>query len=187
MGKWYDFVAPHSDLQQGDILFECPVFFPDPKVDYSKLEDPAKLKFEMEFKDVIVMSQSCDIQQGAPSMGVMLCPVTSLITVPKVDNLRNLCSDKIGSLHLLNKQDSTDEDPYVDYYIVDFKSVYTIPLATLKNWKGYKSGKIPRLTSPYAEAMSQRFGFKLMRIGTDDTAKPNIEQLKSRWEELRQS
>ncbi|WIV18977.1 hypothetical protein QPK24_22090 [Paenibacillus polygoni] len=184
MSNWFEFVAPDSTLQQGDILYECPVFFPDPKIDYTQLADPAQVDFKLEYKDVIVMSQSCDIQQGQPFMGVMLCPIANLSSVPKEGHLGNLLNDRIGYMHLLNKQIETENSPNLDYMIIDFSNVYTVPLATLSNWKLNKGQKIPRLLSPYTEAMSQRFGVKMMRVGTDDTTKVVMPELSARWKEL---
>jgi hypothetical protein len=182
MSGWFEFVSPESNLNQGDILYECPVFFPDPEINYMELADPAEVKFELALQDVIVMTQSCDIQQGKPEMSILLCPIVSIDAVNKENNLGNLVADKIGSMHLLNKHE--DKDGKIDYKIVDFSSLYTLPLGVLHNWKKARNENIPRLLSPYSEHMSQRFGMKLMRVGTDDELKVNLADLKARWKEL---
>lgn len=181
MSSWFDFVDPSCPLSQGDILYACPVFFPDPKEDYTKLEDPATVDFVFAFKDVIVMTQSCDIQQGQPDFHILLCPLNTIDQVP-LKNMGNLVADKIGRMQLLNKHDS--EHGYVDYNIVDFTKMYTVPLGVINNWKNSKEIKRPRLLSPYNELMSQRFGMKIMRIGIEDTLKIDISDLNDRWETL---
>ncbi|GIP58680.1 hypothetical protein [Paenibacillus woosongensis] len=183
MNGWFQFVSPESNLQQGDILFQCPVFFPNPEIDYAQLSNPAEVSFELKLKDVIVMTQSCDIQQGKPLMSVLLCPIAGLEQVAKDGQLANLVSDRINNMHLLNKHDSKEGS--IDYKIIDFSQVYTVPLGVLKNWKSAKTERIPRLLSPYTEHMSQRFGIKMMRVGTDDNLKVNLDELRARWNELK--
>ncbi|PAK51403.1 hypothetical protein [Paenibacillus sp. 7541] len=183
MSGWFDFVPPGSMLQQGDILYECPVFFPNPDIDYRTLSDPASVEFKLEYTDVIVMTQSCDIQQGSPELSILLCPIVGIEQIKKEGHLGNLVNDKIGYLHLLNKHESGNN--LIDYKIVDFRHVFTIPLGVLNNWKISKGTEIPRLRAPYAELMAQRFAIKLMRIGTDDNLKVDLSELKARWATLR--
>jgi hypothetical protein len=44
MGEWYTVVDSDYPLQQGDVLYNCPVFFPDPSIDYTNLSDPCYFK-----------------------------------------------------------------------------------------------------------------------------------------------
>lgn len=53
---WYG-IVDGDDIEQGDILENCPVFLPPDDLDLASSETPT---FPWEDRDVIVMSQSCD-------------------------------------------------------------------------------------------------------------------------------
>ena len=182
MGIWFEYVASdYTTLSQGDILLDCPVFFPAAEVDYTTMDNPANVTFVMKNIDVVVMTQSCDIQQGKPGLSIMLCPLAKLSSVNKEGHLPNLVTDRINSMHLL-KNDSGPGNP--EYRVVDFNIVYNLPLGVLNNWKKKAHQQIARLKSPYLELMSQRFAYKLMRVGTEDADKINLDDLKSQWRAL---
>jgi hypothetical protein len=183
MSVWYEFVDPSTPLLQGDILFRCPVFFPDPKIDYSKLNDPASVKFVVEYYDVIVMSQSCEIQkamlQQKFNLQIVLCLLSEITEVP-IGKLSNLRDDKISSLQLLNKHEPTKKGEYkVEHKVIDYNAIYTVPLGVLNNWKNNADRKRPHLLPPFTELLSQRFALNFMKVGYPDNLKPNIEELEA--------
>ena len=65
--------------------------------------------------------------------------------------------------HLLNKC-SIDEDFMTDFLIVDFRSVFGVPIKFLEN-KVARDEKRIRLLSPYKEHLAQAFARFFMRIG----------------------
>ena len=71
---WYRTVRG-GDIEQGDILDGCPVFLPPDDLDLDEtLAAPAAFRWEQ--RDVIVMSQSCDLVPGREKVSeVLLCPV----------------------------------------------------------------------------------------------------------------
>ena len=66
---WYALVTG-AELRQGDLLFDCPVIVP--RVQPVTLE-LASLDADILTYDVIVMSQSCDLEQDKLDL-VLVCP-----------------------------------------------------------------------------------------------------------------
>src|SRR5208337_1878903 len=109
VSSWYMLV--HDDeLQQGDILMQCPLFMP-PKGLRSPFDPKAVSSFQWTRHDVIVLSQSCDIKAGqkANPGPVMLCSVRTLSDAAKlIDYLgtefgKNECRDgKMPAYYMLN-------------------------------------------------------------------------------------
>src|SRR5688572_12333188 len=65
---WYHWVRG-VDLKQGDLLEKCPVFLP-------QASDDEMITFDEEARDVIVLTQSCDLVPGRERVTeVLLCPV----------------------------------------------------------------------------------------------------------------
>ena len=69
---WYKKIND-ATLEQGDILKNCPVFLP---VTGTLDEESLELEVAQEFRDVVVLSQSCDLVEGRDSISeVILCPI----------------------------------------------------------------------------------------------------------------
>src|SRR5438445_11004156 len=69
---WYQ-VVRGKELEQGDILESCPVFLP--RTDLAATEE-GTLLFDEELRDVIIVSQSCDLVIGREKISeVLLCPL----------------------------------------------------------------------------------------------------------------
>jgi len=73
---WYDKVGG-NDIQQGDILENCPGFILPSEIQISPssiTSEPWEVRFE--FRDVIVMSQACDMIKGQEKISeVLLCGI----------------------------------------------------------------------------------------------------------------
>lgn len=182
MSSWYKTVNSTDPLMQGDILYKCPVFFPDPKINYSELSDPSEVEMQLAEVDVIVMTQSCDLQQCHPNKNIVLCPLADITSI-KSSSLQNLKDDKMNKLHLLNKNSEAGEQPQ-EYMVVDFSTVFTLPFGVINNWKSTQNSTRPQLIPPYIEHMSQRFGMTFMRVGTDDLNKVDLKDLQAAKAEL---
>ena len=103
---WYGIVGGTDEIEQGDILRNCPLFFPKS----INLDDPQSLsQFEWEKRDIIVMTQSCDLVKGRGNDGdkeVLVCVLlkpselgaSPLATKPGLNDLR---SGKRPAFHLL--------------------------------------------------------------------------------------
>src|ERR1700733_10686734 len=73
---WYRLVTGDS-LEQGDILESCPVFRPPEELE--TWDDASSAFFEFEDRNVIIVSQTCDLVKGREKLSeVLLCPIWDL-------------------------------------------------------------------------------------------------------------
>jgi hypothetical protein len=160
---WYAQVDDDS-LEQGDLFDVCPVFVPNVDALLGDLAD-----FDMVQRDVIVMSQSCDLVQGREKVTeVLLCavwyrselPATEYVSTAK--GLENARKGNVPGVHLL----ATCELPGLEreVRIVDFRRLYTLPMQFLRKRAGDEGPRL-RLLPPYREHLSQAFARYFMRVG----------------------
>lgn len=162
--SWYEIADEKEPPIQGDFIDSCPIVIP------SSTSQLGKTKAEILKYDVIIMSQSCDIKERKLDF-VLLCPYWTLDEwgekYPhfKDDNLKeNLKRGYLFGHCLLNECSLKEYKGKKDYFVVDFRSVYSIPINDLdkiiKN-----NGKRLRLLNPYREYLSQAFARFFMRVG----------------------
>lgn len=74
---WYTIVEG-DEIEQGDILVECPV----PVIDYDSVASGAdQIGAEIKQMNLVVVSQSCDLVKGREKIdSVVLCPVAPVGT-----------------------------------------------------------------------------------------------------------
>ena len=164
---WYEKVSGDS-IQQGDIIENCPVFIFPPEVSIEELTSTDEpLETLVEYRDTIVMSQTCDIDNKTISE-VLLCIVwkksdfSSTDKMAKKDNWEHARKGRMPSFHVLNKCDL--EGFKQDFRIVDFRRVYSLPLELVRRIAGELGDRI-RLLPPYREHLSQAFARFFMRVG----------------------
>jgi hypothetical protein len=164
---WYIKLEKSTDLQQGDLIENCPVIIP-PAV----LNQEEDVEFEVQLLNAVIMTQSCDLASKHTEL-VLVCPYYTLgsflnnlppdqTSTPKartkiMDNLRK---GHFAAYHLLNKQD----DIVPELMVVDFKNVYGVHLKTLTDITTQTDTRI-RLLPPYREHLSQAFARYFMRVG----------------------
>lgn len=165
---WYDIVIG-DNIQQGDILESCPVLILSSKLSFDSPGTPSQLyDVPFEARDVIVMSQTCDMVKGREKISeVLLCAIWK-----KSDFKSGLMSTNKGweearkgqrpGFHVLNKCDL--EGFKRDFCIVDFRRVHSLPLDLTRELAA-KLGKRIRLLPPYREHLSQAFARFFMRVG----------------------
>ena len=160
---WYCLVDG-DELKQGDILEGCPVFFPPPDLTLNSLV----ADFIWEQRDVIVMSQSCDMVKGREKITeVLLCAVwnRSELTEGHLSTDKGMEDARRGQLpssHVLNECKLPNIER--EFRIVDFHYIFTLPLGFCREF----AEKIPnriRLLPPYREHLSQAFARFFMRVG----------------------
>lgn len=166
---WYEIVSG-DDIQQGDILENCPVFIIPSEVSLEPSKTgtkPYELPFEA--RDVIVMSQTCDMVKGEESISeVLLCGVwkrsdfDSRDKMSKKENWEPARKGRRHGFHVLNKCDL--EGFKRDYSLVDFRRVHSLPLDFVRKVTGELGERI-RLLPPYREHLSQAFARFFMRVG----------------------
>lgn len=164
---WYRFVPPDAPLRQGDLIESCPIIIPistEIKLDGS----PPFADADIISLDVIVMTQSCDLEQCKVDW-VVVCAVWPLEDIGKKNDIfkssrgkEALRQGNMVGFHLLNKI----EDPGYerDYQIVDFRELHTVPFSFLAEYIKGKNDRI-RLLPPYREHLSQAFARFFMRVG----------------------
>lgn len=153
---WYAIVSGH-DIQQGDLLEKCPVFSPPEKIDEHGISEVLCTR-----RDVIVMTQSCDLSRVPPPSEILLCEAFQRSQLPpKIqDNLENIRKGNMPAFHLLNE--CNEEGFRHELMVVDFRRVFSLPFGFLR---GAANLLHLRLLPPYREHLSQSFARYFMRVG----------------------
>lgn len=166
---WYEIVSG-DEIQQGDILENCPVFILPSEL---SMEDPVNTSqsYEVPFegRDVIIMSQTCDMEKGREKISeILLCCVwkrsdfESDEPMSKLENWENARKGRMPSFNVLDQCDL--EGFKRDFSLVDFRRVHSLPI-DLTRTIASKLGKRIRLLPPYREHLSQAFARFFMRVG----------------------
>jgi hypothetical protein len=156
---WYAVVSG-QEIQQGDILPECPVFSPP------EISDPSNPEVVRTRRDVIVMTHSCDMQRDSPPE-VLLCGLYQRSSIPqghklsKPDNQENARKGNMPAFHLLSQCEIPEYQR--ELTVVDFRRVYTLPFEFIKREAQRRLHL--RLLPPYREHLSQAFARFFMRVG----------------------
>jgi hypothetical protein len=157
---WYAVVSG-SDIQQGDILQQCPVFSPP-----QNIESTGEAEITRTRRDVIIMTQSCDLDRDK-SPEVLLCGLYQRSQIPathklaKVDNLEHTRKGNMPAFHLLLECDLEGFER--ELTIVDFRRVYSLPFEFILRLAANRLHL--RLLPPYREQLSQSFARFFMRVG----------------------
>ena len=166
---WYCLVNG-DELEQGDILESCPVFSPPSDLALDSLE-VGEADFVWEERDVIIMSQSCDLAKTTgKTHEVLLCAVwnrSELSNLPRApfyskNDMEQARKGRFPAFHVLNYCKLPDAKR--DFSIVDFRRTYALPLNFSRNFASKAINRI-RLLPPYREHLSQAFARYFMRVG----------------------
>jgi hypothetical protein len=165
---WYELVEG-SEILQGDFLDHCPVLVPTAEAQL-ELDGNEEIEAERLDTNVVVMSQSCDLQNKKLDL-VLVCPVFKYTELSEQDQYSYLRSSKIKEklrrgevpgYHVLRQCEIENWDRPVS--LVDFRNVYTVPFVFLERFIGERSPRL-RLMPPYREHLSQAFARFFMRVG----------------------
>jgi hypothetical protein len=161
---WYEIIKDDDDdLQQGNLFDDCPVYVPTFDAIQHGIVD-----FEWEERDLIVLSQTCDLSRGREKVSeVLLCSVwrQSELTSGHLSTAKGMEDARRGNLpgfHVLAPCELPDMEREIR--IVDFRRVYSLPVAFLRR-KAITDGRRLRLLPPYREHLSQAFARSFMRVG----------------------
>ena len=160
---WYCLVSG-DEIEQGDILEGCPIFLPPPNLTLNSLE----ANFRLTQRNVIVMSQSCDMVRGREKITqVLLCFLWNrsehkrghLSTDKGMEEARR---GQLPAHHVLDECKLGNMER--EFRIVDFQNTYTLPLELCREVAAKSPNRI-RLLPPYREQLSQAFARFFMRVG----------------------
>lgn len=167
---WYSNVPSTEPLQQGDFVLNCQIVQPTAEAQ----QTGQTLRADIAEYDVIVMSQSCDLALEKIEL-VLVCPFYSLTALgsiapdfKSIAKKENLKKGQVVAMHLLDKISINGAE---DHLVVDFKSVYAVPLKFLKQIIVSRGSRI-RLLPPYREHLSQAFARFFMRVGLPEKMMP---------------
>ena len=159
---WYTIVNGKEPILQGDFINSCPVVIPPAAI------ESAKVFAEVIEYDVVILSQSCDLEQRKLDL-VLVCPVWPLSEFENRSDFfkrrtgkEALRQGNVPGYHLLNKSGINEFE--TEHLVVDFRSIYSVPLDFILEL-ARKRGRRLRLLPPYREHLSQAFARFFMRVG----------------------
>jgi hypothetical protein len=163
--EWFEVVSGRT-LEQGDIICDCPIYSP---VYPSSVGLPVT-EVEEFLYDTIVLSQSCDLVIDREKLShVVLCPlqnrseIANTPTHPLANKgaLRNAAKHKEPAFFVLPGYDH--ERLRREISVVQFRQVYTLPVGFLRTIAEQRGERL-RLSSPYKEALANRFAAFFGRV-----------------------
>lgn len=172
--EWYD-VTDGPVLEQGDCFIEFPIYIQPGNTPFTREQARDKRRrprADIEFFNVIVMTQSCDLERISDTDPVTLCPrfncrdILTSQDAPKRLRAENgwaaLKDGRLTDAHLLNACVIPSHEQ--DYQYVDLKRIYTVPYNFIKLFAEQHGPRL-RLKSPYKEHLAQAFARRFMRVG----------------------
>ena len=158
---WYDFVEG-DELEQGDIIENCPI-----SVATETETEDGRWKLQWEERDLVVLSQSCDLIKGREKLSEVLMAAVwkqselsgHLATTKGLEDARR---GNLPGVHLLAASDFPGT--VSEILVVDFRRVSTLPLTFLRKRVLQQQRRL-RLLPPYREHLSQAFARFFMRVG----------------------
>ncbi len=174
---WYTLVNNNA-LEQGDLLNRFPILIPPYHLDLGGLspETPSansiKTNIDVQFFNVIVITQTCDLVDNADEDNIILCPRFSYKEITKDDaktyganGWSNLVRNRMIGKYLLNKCEIQKFE--LDYQLVDLRLVFSVPYGLVKKRLELETTRL-QLISPYREQLSLSFAYQYMRIGLEE-------------------
>ncbi len=168
---WYE-IVDGEQLEQGDFIPYLPTFVPEYTSDIIQFSpahegEERSISGRLYRYNVVVMSQSCDLEQGKLQF-VLVCPHWPLDLLgqkerkflePKIQE--EIRRGNIHGYHMLNECQLVEKKQKIQ--VVEFRSVYSVPFDFLTSF-ARAQGKRLRLRSPYKEKLSQAFGNFFSRV-----------------------
>lgn len=167
---WYEEIQNSDSVTQGDIISECYIPSPDEELYQAiiKNTDHPEASVDLHLIDGIILTQACDIEHSKIH-SIVLCPIWPLKTLMDENDYykskkgrESLRQGKEPAYHLLG--DYSSSSVQLDFSVVDFHNIYTIPKSYVKQIAKNKKIRL-RLLPPYREHLSQAFARYFMRVG----------------------
>lgn len=165
--EWYSIVKG-GRLLQGDILLDCPIINVLRLYREDQLQDEQVLEVDETKRHLVVLSQSCDLEQRRLE-NVLLAEVVIYDAYHNERNGEGAGKDfrkrlvRGGTLEksLLRPHSGP---PELGWSFADFRFLHVIPLTYLEEFAGACGDRL-RLEPPYREHLSQAFARYFMRVG----------------------
>lgn len=142
----------------------CPVLVPPGNLTEfllnAKSGDRLDIPSQIQFADLIVVSQSCDLAHDKIEQ-VLLCAHFPATNVAK-DRRKSIRKEQRPALHMIEQCELFGHK--FEQQIVDFRTIYTLPKGFVLTFAA-SLGERVRLLSPYREHLSQAFARYFMRVG----------------------
>lgn len=158
-------------LRQGEYLVDCPV----PILKEKPLLDNLASAVRVEISDLIILTQSCDLEQGKAQF-VALCPIFPLDVYEAINpelkgkgRWEQVRKGRVEGLYLLSSPTNAENNR--EALVVDFGEIHSLPFDLLVD---HAQGINPRwrLKSPFLEHFSQAFARFFMRVGLPSSIPP---------------
>ncbi len=153
-----------SDLQQGDLLAGCAV--PVVKEDFEPSDAAGDI--QVEERDLIVLTQSCDLS-NSKTLVAALCPYFTVAEFESVNTdfkkkgqWEQVRKGRVEGLHMLASPTQPDNNRVA--VVIDFRQIFSLPVPYLQRHAD-SLGDRQRLNSPFLEHLSQAFARFFMRVG----------------------
>lgn len=160
-----------DELEQGDLIVNCPVLQPV-WTDEKTVGDGGNLVADQAIRDVIVMTQTCDLVNDKIALA-LLCPYLPATTFVEANfpdssekeraKLReNIRRGIMPGYHMIAACDLPGHEE--DIKIVSFYEVFSLPKSFLGHMAATQVPRL-RLLPPYREHLAQAFARFFMRVG----------------------
>jgi hypothetical protein len=171
---WYGRVES-DELEQGDIVENFRVFRASDDLIVDENDAPPDSSvFKWKSLDLIIMSQSCDLQKGREKVDdILLCAVwkrselTGDELLGKDTGMEEARKGRLPAFHVLAA--SPLEGFEREVRVVDFRRLYSLPIGFVR--KKLSTPRL-RLLPPYREQLSQSFARFFMRVGLPSDIPP---------------
>ncbi|MBE9006334.1 hypothetical protein IQ259_15020 [Fortiea sp. LEGE XX443] len=157
-------------LRQGDYLPGCLVPVPlfDPTTFGKKDNETQEVEVEVNELDLIVLTQSCDLEQKKVSQ-VVVCAIYQISEFEVTNSefarkgkWNEVLAGRIADLHLLASPINPENNR--EALVVNFREIYSLPYEYILKYATDIDCRW-RLKSPYLEHCSQAFARLFMRVG----------------------
>lgn len=169
---WYE-VCTGPRLKQGDVLLGCSVVWPHQA---STNDEATEIDVTIDVVDVVVVTQSCDLEHSGKIENILLAKLDSYDDVV-AESLRQGKTDHVGKAGVKFREKCVRNQfpnymllrhfagpPKLAWSLVDFRSLYILPKQAVEA-HAERAGDRLRLLSPYREHLSQSFARYFMRVG----------------------
>ena len=155
---WYQLIESGGELDQGDILFRCPLVQMDGAADWTSDEISATVLEA----DVIVMTQTCDLANDK-TRNIIVCrhEAVSLLGYGK-GRQKEIVSGRREREAMLEM--SPFEACPMERRVVNLGEIYSLPIELARQVAATQTPRL-RLLPPYREHLSQAFARFFMRVG----------------------